>query len=397
MPAYKINGKIIDADHNDFRTLLAQAHGSKTRPTCMCLNQGTPMYIARIGETYYVKRMPNTGHQHSIHCDSYQPPLELSGLGEVIGTAINENPDEGTTTIKLDFALNKSPGRTPPVPSGIEKTSVKTDGNKLTIRAMLHYLYEQAGFNKWSPLMEGKRNWHIIRNYLLQSAVDKTTKGANLSESIYIPEVFYLDKKAEIAQRRNFAINIAAHNKGVRKLMILIGEVKDISPSRYGHKIQIKHLPDFPFMLNEDLHKKIMKKYQPELDLWDTLGETHLLTIATFSVNVGGTAAIEEIALINVNQNWIPFESINEYELLSVLHEKGRRFTKGLRYNMPQTKPIATAALSDTNDTATAIYIIPPGAGDDYINDLNTLVSESSLKSIVWNVCEQPMPDFSIQ
>jgi hypothetical protein len=397
MPKYQINGKIVAADHAEFSTLLEQSHSSKTRPICMCLKQGIPMYITRIGDAYYVKRMPNTGDQHSSLCDSYQPPLELSGLGEVVGTAINENLDEGTTTIKLDFALNKSPGRLAPVPSGVETTSVKTDGNKLTIRAMLHYLYEQAGFNTWSPPMEGKRNWFIIRKYLLQSALDKTTKGANLSESLFIPEVFYLDKKAEIARRRNIAINdIAVPKKGIRKLMILIGEVKEIVPSRYGHKIQIKHLPDFPFMVNEDLHKKLTKKFQPELDLWDTLDKTHLLAIATFGINLGGTAAIEEIAIMNVNQNWIPFESIHEYELLEVLQEKERRFTKGLRYNMPKNKPIATAALSDTSDTATAIYIIPPGAEDDYIYEINVLASDSNLNSMVWDVCEQPLPDFSL-
>jgi len=46
------------------------------------------MYIAKVGNRYIVKRMPDTGQLHSPDCDSYEPPAELSGLGEVLGSAI---------------------------------------------------------------------------------------------------------------------------------------------------------------------------------------------------------------------------------------------------------------------------------------------------------------------
>ena len=32
--------------------------------------------------------------------------------------------------------------------------------------------------------------------------------------------------------------------KGAGRLMLLVGEVKQIEPARYGHKLVIKHLPD---------------------------------------------------------------------------------------------------------------------------------------------------------
>jgi hypothetical protein len=67
------------------------------------------MYVAKVDDKYLIKRMPNSGSGHAPACDSYEPPPELSGLGQVIGSAIQENPDEGTTALKFDFALSKGP------------------------------------------------------------------------------------------------------------------------------------------------------------------------------------------------------------------------------------------------------------------------------------------------
>ena len=50
---------------------------------------------------YVMKRMPNSGSTHRPDCAAYEPPAELSGLGEILGTAIQENIKEGTTTLNL--------------------------------------------------------------------------------------------------------------------------------------------------------------------------------------------------------------------------------------------------------------------------------------------------------
>ena len=64
-----------------------------------------PMYIAQLGEHLVLKRMPNSGKAHAPDCDSFEPPPELSGLGQVMGSAIREDPDAGLTTLKLDLNL----------------------------------------------------------------------------------------------------------------------------------------------------------------------------------------------------------------------------------------------------------------------------------------------------
>ena len=394
MSNYEIGGARISGDHPQFSDVLAKSQSNKKqRPLCLCRIPGIEMYIAKVAGKCIIKRMPGTGDSHSPTCDSYEPPPELSGLGQVLGTAIQENTESGITTLKFDFSLSKVAGRTAPVPSGGESDTVKTDGNKLTLRGTLHYLWEQAGMNKWTPAMAGKRSWYVVRKYILQATDDKASKGSNLGDLLYIPETFHADKKNEITQRRiAHMMKVSTQVGGTRQLMIAIGEVKEITEARYGFKIIFKHLPDCHFMLNDDLHKRLQKRFATEMELWNSLSDSHLIAICTFGVSSTGTTNIEELALMTVNENWIPFENSYEKMVLDSMTQANRRFIKGVRYNLATTRPLACLVTSDTKPEPTAMYIVPPGATEDYTKSLNALIEESKLACWKWVVSEHEMP-----
>ena len=188
---------------------------------------------------------------------------------------------------------------------------MKADASKLSLKATLHYLWEEAGFNRWSERMTGKRNWFIIRKHLLQAAENKIAKGTPLADVLYIPEVFSAERKTELAQRHLSAVNkIAAGATGPRRLMLLIGEVKEFAAARSGHKLVVKHLPEFSFLLREGLHRRMAARFDRELTLWDAVAGAHLLVIATFGVGSGGVPEVEELALMVVTETWIPIEHI---------------------------------------------------------------------------------------
>lgn len=394
MGVYLVNDQRIRSDDNNtLQAALAEIYESKIRPLCLCTEPGIPMYVAHVHGKYWVKRMPNSGSTHLPACETYEPPAELSGLGEVMGSAIQENPDEGTASLKFDFSLSKNGSRSAPTPSDVEADSVKTSGTKLSLRGTLHYLWEEAGLNRWTPAMAGKRSWYVIHKYLYQAADNKLAKGMNLSDVLYIPESFSLDKKEEINQRR--VARMMKHHephKKSRRLMIAIGEVKSIAPSRFGQKIILKHLPDCHFMMNDDLHARLLKRFNLALALWDALPETHLMMIGTFGVSATGIPSLEEVALINVTENWIPFENTFDKTLLDALTQAQRPFSKGLRYNLAPTKPLACVVLSDTPSQATAMYIYPPTASEETINEMDTLIGESKLASWMWHVADESMP-----
>lgn len=394
MAIYRFNSNDISSDDPRLEHALSTSYQEKLRPLCMCRPDGIPMYIAKIGDIHVIKRMPNSGSTHHIRCESYETPPELSGLGQVEGSAIQENTENGTTVLKFNFALSKSPGKQAPKGTGQETDTVKTEGTKLTLRSTLHYLWEQAGFNRYTPAMQGKRSWYVIRKYLLQASADKLAKGQHLSSMLYIPETFFLDKKDEIDHRRVVTFNeVTPPNKGVRKLMMVIAEVKDITESRYGYKVSFKHLPSSPFMLNEDLYKRLMKRFANELELWDAIEDSHLIMMGTFGVSKNGIPSIEEATLMNVSKDWIPFENSYENALLKALTEQQRSFIKGLRYNMTSDKAMATAVLSDVGERPTALYIVNPD-DDSHLEQTKALVKNSELGSWIWNL-DEIMPPFS--
>jgi hypothetical protein len=107
----EVSGLEIDSLAENIKDILSQAYADRQRPKCLCVPGGVPLYIAKINNAYILKRMPNTGGAHSPGCVSYEPPHELSGLGEVLGQAIQENPEDGSVALKFDFALTKRGGK----------------------------------------------------------------------------------------------------------------------------------------------------------------------------------------------------------------------------------------------------------------------------------------------
>ncbi len=385
MPRYLFNDYESSPDASTWTKVLMRAYAAKIRPTCLCKHSGdgARMYIAKVRDAHFIKRMPLTGAFHAPHCEHYEPPPELSGLGQVSGSAIREESDTNITNLSLDFALTK--GRARPVGAGddVKTESVRTDGTKLTMRATFHYLYDQAALTRWSPKMQGRRSWSVVRRELLKATADKIAKGSPLSELLFIPETFSVDEVGAIGNRR--VASLARLSGSSSNRMLIVAPIRLVEQTRFGYKLTLKHLPDMPLMMNDDLHKRLMKVFADELALWGQIESTHLLLVGTISLSPQGFHVLESACLVNVNECWIPFDSLYEYLLLDSLHREDRRFTKGLRYNLPSDKPLASVVLQDTGEVSTALYVVPGDADDDYEPKAKELTDLSKMHSWFWH------------
>lgn len=351
--------RITHINNRDVQQLLAAAHTDRVRPLCLCRPDGVAMYVAKIGpDKYVIKRMPDSGLEHAHRCASYLPPEELSGLGQVLGSAITEEADSGLTAIKLGFRMSKAERAAPAgAGDGGVADSVAADPNRLTLRAVLHYLWQEADLATWTPGMDGKRNWRIVSWYLRQAARGKFAKGKPLATRLYIPEPFNVEKKTEIAARRLSAwAPMQQHGSG-QQFMMLIGEYKEIVPARFGHKLLVRHLPDAPLMIDDKLVARLNKRFGDELELAQADDKGHLMVIATFSVGRAGLATAEEICLVMTDEHWLPYESLLDKLLIDAALAARRRFTKSLRYNLAPDKPMASLVFTDT-ETPTAAFLL---------------------------------------
>lgn len=393
MTRYLLNDYESSPDASNWNTVLMRAHAAKIHPVCLCKHVADKprMYIAKHRDDYFIKRIPFSGGFHAPHCEHYEPPSELSGLGQVSGSAIRDDADTDTTVIKLDFSLTNGKAR-PNVNGGeVEHESVRSDGTKLTLRATLHYLYDQAQLTRWSPRMSGRRSWAVVRRELQKAATDKRAKGHSLTELLYIPETFLLDAAGAIETRRSSAL--ARLSASASNRMLIIAPVKQIEQARFGYRMTLKHLPDMPLLMNDDLHKRLFRVFSDELALWGRLENTHLLLIGTFSLSPQGVHVLESACLVNLNESWIPFDSLYEYQLLDLLHSRERRFTKGLRYNLPSAKPLASVMLQDTGDVPAALYIVPGDAGESYEAVAQQLTEQSMMVAWFWYAGTALLPE----
>lgn len=395
--AYLVGGKRLEAGTAAFGEAIAAAHSAHQRPRCLCLVDGVEMYVARLaglGGGYIVKRMPDTGSHHAPDCVSYEPPPEVSGLGQVLGSAITEDPATGETMLKLDFAMSKIAGRSTMPTAGGDSDSVASNGTKLSLRGLLHYLWDQAELTRWQPGFAGKRTWGTVRKHLLQAAENKIARGDFLRSRLFIPEVFTVDQRDAINARRMVQWSQAIASPGrPQHLMLLIAEVKEIVPARYGFKAVVKHVPDQAFALDEQLYRRLGRRFEPALALWGAANDIHMVMIATFSIAAAGIPAIVELSLMPVTRQWLPVEDAFEKQLVEKLVGDGRSFIKGLRYNLGATSALACATLTDCEGSAPLLFIVPAGVADTSRSVHCNPVSANSRSPLwLWQSAGEPMP-----
>jgi Protein of unknown function (DUF1173) len=96
---FQVGDATLGANDPQLGPALADAHARRIRPLCLCREPGAPLYIARVAGQFIPKRMPGTGVQHDPGCESYEALPELSGFGDVVGRAIQEDAEAGVTVL----------------------------------------------------------------------------------------------------------------------------------------------------------------------------------------------------------------------------------------------------------------------------------------------------------
>lgn len=352
-----IEGMPLTLSSPGYSEAIAQAYSRRRRPRCLCCPEGIEMYVARLGDGYIVKRMPETGNRHAPDCPSFEPPAELSGLRHLMGSAIKEDPITGLTTLRLGFSLSKRPGRPAPAKHYSLSSTASSTATKLSLRGLLHYLWNQAELTRWHPGFEGRRSWGTVRRQLLHAAEQMSTGGELLATRLYVPEPFHVDQRnAIIERRRDMWACAGGPSDGRQRLLLLIAEVKEILPARHGHKAVIKHVPDVGFAMDDSIYHRLAQRFGQELELWSASDSIRMLMIATLTISAAGLPHIAELSLMTATTQWLPVETIAEQLLVEASVRNQRAFLKLLRYDVRSDAKLATLALTDRGAPAPLMF-----------------------------------------
>lgn len=365
---YEVKGQRVSADADNFQEVLAAVYNSEDRPLCMCVADGVPMYVAKYGD-YVLKRMPDTGPSHHPACDSFEPEPGVSGRAE-LGAAIEEKENQ-PVEIKLGFALSRYAGRPGPKPGDpSERPPGEVDSKtpRCSLRALVHYLWEEAGLNRWFPRMKGKRGQWTLHKYLMREAQRVRTKGVSLGERLYVPEVFRVQDKEAIAERRrqHLAFLHSPEDNVVFKMGVVIGEFNGVEPGAVGMKVFVKHAPDAPLHIDSRSWERVRRNYGEIMDAVDAdvAHKPHVVMAAVIYAAQEGVYQVDSMSMMLVSDQWLPVEGVYEIPLLERLIERDRVFIKPLRYDAKSAAKFPNVLLLDAGDEPVHMHVISPMADE---------------------------------
>jgi len=341
---YLVNGKVYKADDPQLQEVLGRIHGTPLRPRCLCVEGGVEMYVSKFDE-FIVKRMPERGVEHSPTCPSYDLPSESDE--RLRGDAIIDLGPEGVE-VRLAFPLTRYRvrGRRVGLPSAAE--DVNAEQQQLSLGGMLRYLWAHAGFNRWYPSMQGKRSYAVVRKFLLQSCQQIRAKGLRISERVFIPEPFDIQQAAAIAERHRQALSALMWTEGESrfKMMIAIGELKELRTTALGFGVVLKHLPERQLLLAQAAGERAKRTFEDELAAWSVGGMRLIVACLIFARNEL-CLEVQSLAIMMTDAHWIPLDSVAEKALIDKLVTAERTFIKPVRYGNAEVNEGPTVQLLD--------------------------------------------------
>lgn len=383
-----VKGRIVLSRAPDFQARLSEVYDTPERPRCLCVPGGVEMYVAR-HRLFVVKRMPETGSRHHPACGSYEPEFQQSGLGELMGEAVLE-PEPGQIQLRVDFPWTRVAGRSLVRGEAKEQTEVSVPKRRMSLRAFMHFLFERAGFNRWSPAMEGKRGQGVLHKHLMAAAEGVMVKGVPLAERLYIPEAFSEATKADAARRRREKLAMLRPCDGQHPLAVVMGEFKLAEATPLGQRVWIKHMPDAPLLVDTKTWARIERTFRPLVEARDADSgfKVRLMLVALIRARREHTYEIESASLMLASEHWIPVEGVHELPFVHALVAQRRRFTKPLQYDARSAVAFPNAILLDTGSTPCPLHVTTPFMAQKERALKERLAQTSSPAAWVWCTSE---------
>ena len=357
MTSYIIAGETVDSEAPVFQQKLADALAAQIRPLCACNEERAkqPMVIAHHthqGSTRFIlRRLPEAGKLHASHCQHFEGIKGLVAFEDLAAGAIRKNPDTDQATLRLGFPLIQAEQRRFATSRDPEQTSSKRPPAPTGLKplGLLHYMWASSELVRMSGALQTRRNWAVVRNRLLACIMKLGTARHELAPLVFIPQIFELEQKARLESAFRMRLN---HASSHREAVLLIGEVKSVE----NLAVTIKHLPFVQFRADETCRAHLASAWEEVGARQQACAEARVVALLVLMVSRDGVCLIRSLDLMTVTRHWIPFASVAQFELLTVL-DQGRRDYDRLLDAGSQT--LADVLLIDTGDRGTACLIHP--------------------------------------
>lgn len=312
-----------------YSRLFATAKAHDGYGLCLCTVPPARLVIRARQGRYHLAGWPGEGDRHAVGCD-FRKDVQLSGRSVYAAEAIKEIDQQ--TVVRLAIPLHVRPGGTTSVQARSPdiQSPPSPARRSVGLLGMLHLLWQTAGLSEWLCGSPQRRTWHDCQPALQQEAGACLVNGISLSEALYIVPP-YLPKTAEAAGQAfdHFCAALSSDCRTVRRGLIL-GEIRVVSPTKYGYRIALRH-HRAPVFVETELLTRVARSYRAAFAA-NLPDHARKIMLAVIERTARGNLRAIDMAVMLTNGMYVPAESSHEVRMADHLIAAGRIFTKPLRY-----------------------------------------------------------------
>lgn len=277
--------------------------------------------------------------------------------------AINRSAT-GQTTIRLNVPL-RTHIQTQDTPTATVMPRRRGSGDTGTGQAstslmgMLHHLWESAQLHTWQPGM--RRRWGECAEKVHARTGATCINGQPLDEVLYVvPPYAPAMAAANNASLKTWRARIG--RPGHRGL--LLGEIKTVQPSRYGHQARLWHLRPAVY-LRTQLWERARRSYRSAL-AENAPEHVHRVVLWAVEITRAGYLHAVDVAVLLTSRTYVPADSGHEVKMAEALTRAGRSFVKPLRFDTTSHEVLPDFLLTDT-DPPTCVEVYGMLDNPDYV------------------------------
>lgn len=338
-----------------WKRVLLMAHG-KAEVRCCCLGMGhkrLSIHSRVNSDRFHLARFPDTGPEHSEDCIYFGVDPGMSGLGTYKKGVVQEL-DDGNTKIKLKVGLQQRPTAAPndvgaaPVQKAPAGGRSRSGQASMTLLGLMHYFWTLAGFNVWSPAMEGKRTLAVVHHHLLRVAAATYAGRVRLSSNLLVATPAATGRQGDL----NKAKSVEAMNRR-RRLIVVAPLAQYQEGMAQAARLPISGFHGIPFLsASEDTWAFLQRRFLSELNGW--MSGDQVIAIIQTDVPTPATNGLRaqavDVALMATTPEWIPVDSGYESAVAASLVAEGRRFEKPMRFDAGEDQVFPDFWLKDVGD-----------------------------------------------
>jgi hypothetical protein len=305
---------------------------AKTSPghgECLCTTPPQPLVIRLRGGHYHLAGWPDQGGRHDTRCPFFKLAPAVTGRSGYAVGAIAETADG--THIRLHQPLTVRGGEDTR-PGGDEAEPAEAlSRNTVSLLGLLHWLWEQAGLNRWDHQGE-PRGWPHVSAALTQALTGSTVNGQPLDSCLYVPVPFTPDGRDYAnAVLDRFVSALGARRAGSRWRGLILAEVRGISPTPYGEAIMLRHAKT-PVFASAEVMDRARRAYRPAF-AGSQPGRSRQIVLLLVDRTARRNLVAVDLCAMLTSHVYVPADSACEVQMADHLVARGRDFIKPCRYD----------------------------------------------------------------